>query len=246
MRSINADSEEIDTNSKDNNSEETDTSSENSNSHETDTSSENTNSEGIDTCSGNTNYKDTYICLEDTTGDDTDHRKNEVTKALKTEDVDTTEGSKNPVEDLVLTEVDLNTQLSEDIRLRNHSMFPFGCKCDNFTRCMCCGRLEIPSLGIRKKACVRLFYNGDETALTITFLANGKDLFSKKISANNLDPLCFSYPPGNFIVDFCFKFSDIQVKLRKFHFCLEMIPRVLLKKIMTIKVGCFTFRRRFG
>ncbi|GBN44274.1 hypothetical protein AVEN_242751-1 [Araneus ventricosus] len=147
----------------------------------------------------------------------------------------------DPVEAVELKEIDLNAELEQDTQLEIDSLLPFSCECDNLTRCMCCGRLEIPRLNLNRQSCVRLSYNGDKTALTVTFIVNDKVVFSKTISANNPPPLCFSFPPGNFIADLCFRFYDVQAKLDKLHTCLELNPRVLLKKIMTIKVGCFKF-----
>ncbi|CAL1261011.1 unnamed protein product [Larinioides sclopetarius] len=106
---------------------------------------------------------------------------------------------------------------------------------------MCCGHLEIPRLKIDREACVRLSYNGDKTALTTSFIMNDKVVFSKTISVNNPPPMCFSYPPGNIIADLCFKFYDVQVKLGKLHSCLNLSPRIMMKELMTFKIGCFQF-----
>ncbi|GBN85749.1 hypothetical protein AVEN_130570-1, partial [Araneus ventricosus] len=89
---------------------------------------------------------------------------------------------KDPVEALELKEVDSTLDLSEDVKLEIDSKFPFSCECDNISRCMCCGHLEIPRLKINREACVRLSYNGDKTALTTTFIVNDKVVFSKTVS----------------------------------------------------------------
>ncbi|CAL1261010.1 unnamed protein product [Larinioides sclopetarius] len=146
-----------------------------------------------------------------------------------------------PVKTVELKEIDLDAKLAEDIQLEIDSLLPFSCECDNLTRCMCCGRLEIPRLSLNRESCLRLSYNGDKTALTVTFIVNEKVVFSKTVSANNPPPLCFSYPPGNFLADLCFRFYNVQASLDKLNACLEINPRVLLKKIMTIQVGCFKF-----
>ncbi|GBN44275.1 hypothetical protein AVEN_242752-1 [Araneus ventricosus] len=263
--SENTNSDETDTSFENTNFEETDTCSENTNSKETDICSEYTTREDIDhrknedtkafkTASAIETLEATVITEgADTTEksgatktDDTTEGADTTEKSGATKIDDTTEGSEDPVEAAELAEVDLDTQLAENMQLRNDSLLPFGCECDNFTRCMCCGHLEIPQLGLSKEACVRLSYNGDKIALTATFVVNGKDVFSKTISASNPPPLCFSFPPGNFIADLCFRFYDVQAKLDKLHTCLELNPRVLFKKITTINVGCFKFGMKLG
>ncbi|GBN86065.1 hypothetical protein AVEN_59574-1 [Araneus ventricosus] len=58
---------------------------------------------------------------------------------------------KDPVEALELKEVDSTLDLSEDVKLEIDSKFPFSCECDNISRCMCCGHLEIPRLKINRE-----------------------------------------------------------------------------------------------
>ncbi|XP_055949234.1 uncharacterized protein LOC129983273 [Argiope bruennichi] len=146
---------------------------------------------------------------------------------------------KDSAEAIDLKEIDSVLDLSQDPQY--DSRLPFSCECDNISRCMCCGHLDIPRLNLDREACVRLSYNGDKTALTVTFIINDKVIFSRTVSAHNPPRMCFSYPPGNIIADLCFKFHKVQVKLNKLHSCLDLSPRIMMKDLMTFKIGCFQF-----
>ncbi|KAF8764925.1 hypothetical protein HNY73_022952 [Argiope bruennichi] len=115
---------------------------------------------------------------------------------------------KDSVEAIDLKEIDSVLDLSQDPQY--DSRLPFSCECDNISRCMCCGHLDIPRLNLDREA-------------------------------HNPPRMCFSYPPGNIIADLCFKFHKVQVKLNKLHSCLDLSPRIMMKDLMTFKIGCFQF-----
>ncbi|GFR05960.1 DUF4773 domain-containing protein [Trichonephila clavata] len=118
----------------------------------------------------------------------------------------------------------------------------FKCKCKNKTSCKCCGKLHLPRIKLKKKACLVVTYNGRKTALTLAFSMNNKLIFSITASANNPLPICVGLPNFSVIADLCFEFYDVQIFRDKFHFCLTLRPRIMMKEIARIKVGCFTFK----
>ncbi|GFR05964.1 DUF4773 domain-containing protein [Trichonephila clavata] len=63
-----------------------------------------------------------------------------------------------------------------------------------------------------------------------------------KKKANNPLPICVGLPNFSVIADLCFEFYDVQIFRDKFHFCLTLRPRIMMKEIARIKVGCFTFK----
>ncbi|KAF8764926.1 hypothetical protein HNY73_022953 [Argiope bruennichi] len=63
----------------------------------------------------------------------------------------------DPVEVAELKEIDLDAQIAQDIQLEIDSLLPFSCECDNLTRCMCCGSLEIPRLNLNRECLCSTF-----------------------------------------------------------------------------------------
>ncbi|GFT91715.1 DUF4773 domain-containing protein [Nephila pilipes] len=94
---------------------------------------------------------------------------------------------------------------------------------------------------INEKTCIEMSYNGSKTALTVTFSMNDKVLFSRTVSANNPPPICVGHPAARVMADICFDFYNVQMSLDEFKVCLDIQPRVFLRKITNIKVGCLTF-----
>ncbi|GFT91717.1 DUF4773 domain-containing protein [Nephila pilipes] len=101
--------------------------------------------------------------------------------------------------------------------------------------------LKLEELGDLVQACIEMSYNGSKTALTVTFSMNDKVLFSRTVSANNPPPICVGHPAARVMADICFDFYNVQMSLDEFKVCLDIQPRVFLRKITNIKVGCLTF-----
>ncbi|GFX12523.1 DUF4773 domain-containing protein [Trichonephila clavipes] len=119
----------------------------------------------------------------------------------------------------------------------------FTCECEVRNSCTCCGKIAVKQLGMDEKSCIELTYDGSKTALTITFSMNDKVLLSRTVSANNPPAICVGHPAAQVIADICFNFYDLQVSLDKFKVCLDIQPRVFLRKVTNIEVGCLSFEQ---
>ncbi|XP_055953924.1 uncharacterized protein LOC129989174 [Argiope bruennichi] len=119
---------------------------------------------------------------------------------------------------------------------------PFKCEFKNLSDVVCCRKLpHIQELRLLKKICIELTYVGKETKLNLKFMANGITIYNSALSGNNPPPVCPKIHHGLSVVDICFDFYNVQIKLHKLNVCLALNPRVLRRNIMNINVGCFTF-----